>query len=347
MVTTSYGMNPGVMPNTWGDAQRLNPLATSPRAGTTGTTGWGYQQTNAPGWTGNPDAWNTSKSGAPMSMFGGTIGGGQLQDVYSTQPVGPTGQPRQPVPARPDATLPPVSTNPVGPNGQPMPTYNVPAWNQNVPTPYATPAASIGTPTWGAMFPTGFQNTPEWWADPKNQAAMANSLPALAYDWNRYTYANDFTEASKRWAAENAWKQQADQFGMSLAAQQQAQSEAQDALAAQQWNKQYEFQTGQAAIENDLAYKAQAIDQAYKDNLITIDQRRVAIEALQQQATQQYQQGLLYNDAFANQATAAYQQGLLANQQAQMQNDLIAARYAAFGRAQAPGGGRTTWYRNW
>lgn len=352
MATGTY--NPNSWANQWANNQNAQPLdvrSTSRYAGGTGATGLTGANHGAPTWTGNPGAWSTDKNGAPMSMFGATIGGGQLQDVYGTNPVRPGGtyptggdeiaRPTQPSyngppvttqpvgPTQPGYNGPPVTTQPVGPGGQALPAYNLPQWNPNVPTYNPTPATSIGNPTWGAMFPAGYQNTPEWWADPTNQAAMANALPALLYDWNRYQYANDFNEANMRDTRNFDWQSQLDRYNMDLAGRQQQQSEAQDALAAQQWGEQYKFQTGQAAIENDLAYKAQAIDQAYKNNLITNDQRRIAIESLQQQAT------------------ASYQQGLLSNDRARMENDLTAARYAAFGRAQAPGGGRTSWYRNW
>lgn len=332
--------------NAWRN-QTLNPLATSPRAGTTGTTGWGSQQTNAPGWTGNANAWNTSKAGAPVSMFGGAIGGSQLGDVYTTQPVGPTGYPttndtpRQPVPARPNTPAPTYPTQP----GAQYPGAAPGGWNPNLPNPYYTPGNPMNLPNVGAQNPYGYDNTAAWWANRDNANAMASWLPYGQYEQNRWQYTNDFNEAQRRYDAEMAWRQQSDQYNMGLAGRQQQMAEWQANEAARQWNEQFGYTQQRDTREFQLANDQLAVERAYRQGLISNEQRNLALQELTQQQNNLIASGQLQ---LSRDELAALQQwrnteaGLRQNE---IDNNLMAARYSAFGRAQAPGQGK--FQRNW
>lgn len=310
--------------NAWRN-QTLNPLATSPRAGTTGATGWGSQQYSTPGWTGNPDAWNTSKAGAPMSMFGGTIGGSQLQDVYTTQPVYPTSSDRQPPPTNPlrTPTTPPTwvpgdRTLPTQPGAQP--TTQPGQWNPNVPAWQYDPGNPMNMPNVGAQNPYGYDNTAAWWANRDNANAMASWLPYGQYEQNRWQYTNDFNEAQRRYDAEMAWRAQTDQYNMGLAGRQQQMAEWQTNEAARQWNEQFGYTQQRDTREFQLANDQLAVERAYRQGLITNEQRNLALQELTQQQ----------NNAM---------------RQKEIDANLMAARYSAFGRAQAPGTGK--FQRNW
>ena len=346
--------------NQW-TSRRLNPLATSPRAGATGSTGWSSQQTNAPGWTGNAGAWNTSKNGAPVSMFGGTIGGSQLDDVYSTQPVGPDGTPRQPPPPRPTTQLPPVSTNPVGPTTPPtwpdrsippgQPGFDLGQWappSLNIPgaqRPDGGYAYPIPPMTPNGMFPSGAQPTAEWLADPTNQYILNTYLPWAQMDFDRYMAGQNFNQAAYQDDRNYGRQVALDQYNTALQSRQQQAAEWQAAEAARQWQEQMGYTQQRDTQEFQLANDQLAVERAYRQGLITNEQRNLALQELAQRQNNELGQGQLQ---LSRDELAALQQwrntdaGL---RQQELDNNLMAARYAAFGRSQAPSFGR--FYRNW
>lgn len=95
----------------------------------------------------------------------------------------------------------------------------------------------------------------------------------------------------------------------------------------------------------ELQGQSNNIEAAYRQGLITNEQRNLALQELAQQQNNAIQQGQLQ---FSRDELAALQQwrnteaGL---RQQELANNLTAARYSAFGRAQAPGQGR--FQRNW
>ena len=348
--------------NQW-TSQRLNPLATSPRAGTTGTTGWGYQQTNAPGWTGNADAWNTSKNGAPVSMFGGTIGGSQLGDVYSTQPVGPNGYPttsdeipRQPVPARPSTPTTPPTWVPGDRTVQPQfgigdwnaPTLDIPA-AQRPGGGYAYP---IGPMTPGGMLPQGVPGangtlipTAEWLSDPTNQYALNTWLPWAQMDFDRYMAGQNFNQAAYQDDRNYGRQVALDQYNTALQSRQQQAAEWQAAEAARQWAEQFGYTQQRDAQEFQLANDQLAVERAYRQGLITNEQRNLALQELTQRQNNELGQGQLQLSRDELAALQQWRQTDAGLRQQELDNNLMAARYAAFGRSQAPSFGK--FYRNW
>lgn len=321
--------------------QPLTPTATSPRAGATGSTGFSSQYSGTPAWTGNASAWGSNKADPPISMFGAPIGGQLGQDIYTTQPVYPTTSDRQPVPARPGnqpGVINPPTWRP-GDRTLPGPTGPQPGgWNPNVPSWQYNPGNPMNMPNVGAQNPGGYDNTAAWWANRDNANAMSSWLPYGQYEQNRWQYTNDFNEAQRRYDAEMAWRTQSDQYNMGLAGRQQQMAEWQTNEAARQWQEQFGYTQQRDAQEFQLANDQLAVERAYRQGLISNEQRNLALQELTQR-----QNNALGQSTLAQQV--AYQNALIANQQQEIANNLMAARYSAFGRAQAPGQGK--FQRNW
>lgn len=312
-------------------AQPLGVRSTSPYAGATGAAGntglFGGTPTTAPTYYGTGGAWDTSKATAqPRSAISSAIGG-QLQDVYTTQPVYPTSSDRQPPPVnsqkpgdQPITIQPvwPTPTYPTQPGAQPGTQPG--QWNPNVPAWQYDPGNPMNMPNVGAQNPYGYDNTAAWWANRDNANAMASWLPYGQYEQNRWQYTNDFNEAQRRYDAEMAWRAQTDQYNMGLAGRQQQMAEWQTNEAARQWNEQFGYTQQRDTREFQLANDQLAVERAYRQGLITNEQRNLALQELTQQQ----------NNAM---------------RQKEIDANLMAARYSAFGRAQAPGTGK--FQRNW
>lgn len=236
---------------------------------------------------------------------------------------------------------------------------------------------------WGQPF-EGFQNTYEWWKDPKQQAAMQSWLPYAQFGQNNYQYAKDFNEAQRRWNAENDWRRQQDQFGMGLSMRQQDMAEWQANEAARQWASQFGWQQTQDNRTWDLSNRQFGLEQELGRGNLGVSQQRADTEA--QNVKNQFtlgQRELDVKDWYnrqqvgiaqqANQIDQMWKSGQLSNQQRelalaeltqkqndtfrnaqlaqeatlqreQMQNQQQVAALQAYGRFQAP---NTRWVRSW
>jgi hypothetical protein len=191
---------------------------------------------------------------------------------------------------------------------------------------YNSPAFGIGVPIWGS--PTNAKGTNagvsdpltpnmyDYWTDETRTKAVGNwlntMLPLSQYQQNAYQYERDAGEANRRWDAETQWQNQLENYNAQLATRQQQMEEWMAGEQLGQWEEQFEWQKQGDLIAQDIATRE-----------IALTEERVGRELTLSEKAQAWQE--------------AYQQAQLDIQREQMENELLAARYAAFGRAQAPG----------
>ena len=344
------------------------------------------------------DMYTTQPVGpAGNTMFQRDRVGRQMTDQYSTQPVGPNAMPQnrrmlndmpyttgqmQPHDQRGGGQYPlgsdprPDGGRPGGgaPFGGPMPGD----WNYNTPVPGALQPgqqANFGN----QMNRPGSDAEWDWYR--QNSQEISNWLPLAQFEQNRYQYGQDFNEAQRRYNQEFGWQQQQDQFNMGLSGRQQQMAEWQAGEAARQWNQQFGYTQQQDAREFQLANDQLSVERAYREGLISNEQRNLALQELTQQQDYAlgnrqadieaaYRQGMITNEQrslslqalkqqqdnalgqgqlqFSRDELAALQQwrGTEAGlRQQELDNNMLAARYSAFGRSQAPAQGR--YVRNW
>lgn len=165
-------------------------------------------------------------------------------------------------------------------------------------------------------------NMAEYWTDEGNAEAISNwanvMLPMQQFYQNAYQYDTDSGEANRRWDAQTAWQNQLEQFNASLATRQQQQQELQQQEASGQWNRQFEWQKQGDLVAQEIANREIALAEEKAGRQLDLDER-----------AQVWQE--------------SYQNSMLQIQQQQVENDALAARYAAFGRSQAPGAFVANW----
>lgn len=204
------------------------------------------------------------------------------------------------------------------------------AWNPALPAPWdymaGTGSAGSNTGGWQAdprANPWGWANAfsgvlsdPKWWQSAQNQSAIqaysAAMQPFYQYQQNAYQYAKDFNEAQRRWNEEMSWNQSRDAYNMALTTRQQN-------AAEDQWGKTFGQQQLQDWRTWDLSNRQFAEQQLGNWRTWDLGNRQFAHAQDQ--------------DIWGR----GFQEKQLAEQGKQ-------ARYAAFGRAQAPS---ATWARNW
>jgi polyhydroxyalkanoate synthesis regulator phasin len=320
--------------------------STGQNAGLTGSTGGATPGSNP---TGGSNVWDTTNRNAP-SPWGST-------GTYSTQPVGPSGNPvnwngssglpPMPSPSVGTGTGDQYSTNPV------MPQSSNPGTQVNVPNPNSF--------TWSP--PSWVQGQDQaGWGNPAMTQALQNYAqlqPWIQTQQNAMQYGQDFNENQRRWNQQFGWTQQNDQFNQGLAQQQQAMAQWVAQQQQNNWGQQFgldsELGRGNLALGNRQA----GIDEMYKQGQLGVAQQQNVIDEM-------FKRGQLTNEQYANESNRLYQSGQLGignreldikdwyqrNQLAQeaaltregFTNQQQIASMNAFGRAQRP---QARWIRSW
>lgn len=133
-----------------------------------------------------------------------------------------------------------------------------------------------------------------------------------------YQYETDSAQSAYQWQTEQGWQQQLDQYNADLATRQQLAAENQQATAENQWQQQFDWQKQGDLIAQDIAQRE-----------ITLAEQKAGRELTLQEREQVFSE--------------SYRNTQLQLQQQQINNEALAARYAAFGRSQAPTGFVANW----
>lgn len=165
--------------------------------------------------------------------------------------------------------------------------WNMPAWNMQMPTYTAT---RPGVPGYGVQRDDGNQapqwRTPawmptdggsvDWWRNADNQQAMNAYQAMMSPQWqaqqNAYQYMRDADTADYRWGQQFDWQRQGDVFNQGLATRQQMTQEEAARVAADQWNRQ--FGHTQAIDQANINMQGRQIDNSYALGLGNIDVQR-------------------------------------------------------------------------
>lgn len=319
----------------------LPPVTTQPVRPTTVTQPTGGPATGI-GWGSSGGAVSQPVTGPPQGG-GVPINDSGIRDNpnLGRTPIVPPSVPYSPPSSNPSG-LPPVGTNPPPAPGTPQyaPLPWDP-WNPTTPAPWTLPpgATAPGTPS------TQPQTGEEWKWYKDNTQALANYVPYAQFMQNAMQYGMDFNEAQRRWNAEFGWTQQQDQFNMGLAGRQQQAAEWQAQEAARQWAAQFGYTQERDARELQLANDQLAVERAYRTGLISNEQRNLALQELAQRQNNELGQGQLQLSRDELAALQQWRNTEAGLRQTEMDNNMMAARYAAFGRSQAPAMGR--FQRNW
>lgn len=215
-------------------------------------------------------------------------------------PAGYIGGGTAPVPGEKQVTISPIE-NPWTGSG----------WQPTVPTPSAPGGGTpyVGAPPVRSTTPPAWMGTDQnWWTNEKNQNAIgtwaSTALPIWQLEQNQRQYQSDFNEAQRRWNTEQGWSQKRDTFNMDLATRQQQSAEWQAQESANQWNKQFTHTQGQDMWGRGFSERQQKHTEGQD----------------------------LWGRGFSEQQLA--QNATLERERNASQE--LQARYAAFGRAQAP-----------
>lgn len=245
------------------------------------------------------------------------------------------------------------------------------------------------------QLPEGFGNSMGFWAGPDRAAAMnayaSTLVPLQQLQQNAYQYGMDFNEAQRRDDRNFNWQQFTDRAGIDMGWADRAMAQQAQNIASDQWNQQFGFETDMAnrqfgledyatragvqqewdKIRNQYAIEQRAmdIDQAYRNGMLSIEQRNMALQELenqqkyglaqqefglsqqkfglsQQELALQAQLGLGGLNLDREQLAQAWQKAMLDAQLQRegYQNQQAIAAMNNFGRSQAP---TSRWIRNY
>jgi hypothetical protein len=165
----------------------------------------------------------------------------------------------------------------------------------------------------------------EWayWNQPDQQLKALQTwsqvyLPYVQAQQNAYQWGNEFDEAQRRYDIETPWRMGLESYNAQLATRQQQMNELLAQDASGQWRQEFQRQSSNDAFAQDLANRELALAQERMGRELTL--------AEQAEVWRQ-----------------TYQAAQLDIERQQIAAQLEAARYAAFGRGQAPG----RWVANW
>lgn len=143
-------------------------------------------------------------------------------------------------------------------------------------------------------------------------------IPLAQAQQNAWQWGSEFSEANRRWDLETPWRMGLEQYNADLATRQQQMAEMQARDASRQWAREFNRQAANDQFAQDLANRELALAEERMGRELTLAER--------QQVWQE-----------------TYQQATLDIRREEIEAQLMAARYGAFGRGQAP----ARWVSNW